>query len=137
MASASLLQKMDDASFDGGGGDLNASAMDLNDTNVLGNGFKKVAIEFQKELQSVLKAKPPISKEKINLIVDEAIKAVRNYKHVVYYIETFIKTVSKQKSQEVYFLFLNNSFLTNNKVSASIQAFWFIHNRCYNTQYEW
>lgn len=53
----------------------------------------KVAVDFQKELNSVLQTRPPISKEKMNQIVNEAIKAIRNYKHVVYYVETFIKNV--------------------------------------------
>ena len=83
-----MAQKMDDASFD--------AEPTLNDSKSLdaGMSLKKVAIEFQKELNSVLKLKPPISKEKLDQVVDEAIKAVRNYKHIVYYIETFIKTVS-------------------------------------------
>ena len=54
---------------------------------------KKVATEFHKELNSILKTKPPISKERMSLIVAEAIKAARNYKHVVYYVESFIKNV--------------------------------------------
>jgi hypothetical protein len=104
---ASAVQKIENKSFDsgGGGGDVNENATtssggqqmrDEATKSSLGS-FKKVAIEFQNELNSVLKTKPPISKEKMNQIVDEAIKAVRNYKHVVYYVETFIKNVTKKK----------------------------------------
>jgi hypothetical protein len=52
-----------------------------------------VAIQFQRELNSLLEIKPPISKEKMGHIVKEAIKEIRHYKHVVYYVESFIKNV--------------------------------------------
>jgi hypothetical protein len=53
-----------------------------------------IAVEFFKELQTVYQTKSPISKEKVSKLVEEATKAVRNYKHVVYYVENFIKHVN-------------------------------------------
>ena len=53
-----------------------------------------IALDFQRELNLIMDSKPPISKEKINQIVRAALKEIRNYKHVVYYVETFIKNVS-------------------------------------------
>ena len=88
MANCSALQM--DTSF---GRDLNISASSDQQASKMSANSAKVAVEFQKELNSVLQTKPPISKEKMNKIVSEAIKAVRNYKHVVYYVETFIKNV--------------------------------------------
>ena len=76
---------------------LNESGdMDLDDENEnnISSSNSKIALDFNKELNSVLHAKPPISKDKITNIVKEAIKAIRNYKHVVYYVEIFIKNVS-------------------------------------------
>ena len=70
----------------------NAGQGDETGGGQLGNA--QVAVEFQQQLNSVLKTKPPISKEKMGLIVKEALKAIRSYKHVVYYVETFIKNVS-------------------------------------------
>ena len=109
---ASAVQKLENTSFDSGGVNENAttsSGQHMRDNEApkasLGS-FKKVAIEFQSELNSVLKSKPPISKEKINQIVDEAIKAVRNYKHVVYYVETFIKNVKFYSNKKKKTLFL-------------------------------
>lgn len=52
-----------------------------------------VAQEFKHKLDALLEGKASISKEKMNQIVDEAIKSVKNYKHVVYYVESFIKKV--------------------------------------------
>jgi hypothetical protein len=118
---ASAVQKLENTSFDSGGGGVNENATTSSGQQMRDNeatksslgSFKKVAIEFQSELNSVLKSKPPISKEKINQIVDEAIKAVRNYKHVVYYVETFIKNVKfylKFYSKKKLFFYLNFSF---------------------------
>ena len=55
--------------------------------------MSNIAEDFQKELNSILDAKPPISKAKMNSIVKAAIKSVKYYKHVVYYVENFIKNV--------------------------------------------
>ena len=55
--------------------------------------MSNVAEDFQKELNSILESKPPISKAKMNSIVKAAIKSVKYYKHVVYFVEHFIKTV--------------------------------------------
>lgn len=54
-----------------------------------------IAVDFQRELSSLLELRPPISKEKMNHIVKEALKEIRHYKHVVYYVESFIKNVNK------------------------------------------
>lgn len=53
-----------------------------------------IAIEFQQLLNSILEQKPPISKEKMGNIVKEAQKSVKHYKHIVYFVEVFIKKVS-------------------------------------------
>ena len=53
-----------------------------------------IGIEFQKLLNSILEQKPPISKEKMGSIVKEAQKSVKHYKHIVYFVEVFIKKVS-------------------------------------------
>ena len=58
-----------------------------------GSKSQDIAIQFQRELNSLLEIKPPISKEKMGHIVKEAIKEIRHYKHVVYYVESFIKNV--------------------------------------------
>ncbi len=58
-----------------------------------GNNNELVALEFKKELNSLTASLPPVSKEKINQIVRVALKEIRNYKHVVYYVENFIKNV--------------------------------------------
>ncbi|RNA27646.1 splicing arginine serine-rich 15 isoform X1 [Brachionus plicatilis] len=65
-------------------------------STILSNNPNKMqqASEFYQELNSVLNSKPPISKEKVNKIVREALKSHRHYKHVVYYVENFIKTVT-------------------------------------------
>lgn len=55
---------------------------------------KSIAIEFQNELNTITDNKPPVSKAKMSSIVKEALKSLKNYKHVVYYVETFIKNVS-------------------------------------------
>jgi hypothetical protein len=52
-----------------------------------------IAEEFQKELNGIFESKPPISKAKMNSIVKAAVKSVKFYKHVVYYVENFIKNV--------------------------------------------
>ncbi len=57
------------------------------------NNNELVALEFKKELNLLTASQPPVSKEKINQIVRIALKEIRNYKHVVYYVETFIKNV--------------------------------------------
>ena len=54
---------------------------------------QKIAINFQHELNLLTEHQPPISKERINQIVRVALKEIRNYKHVVYYVENFIKNV--------------------------------------------
>ena len=102
MANCSALQM--DTSF---GRDLNMSASSDQQASKMSANSAKVAVEFQKELNSVLQTKPPISKEKMNKIVSEAIKAVRNYKHVVYYVETFIKNVSPTKKIHFYLPWAN------------------------------
>ena len=53
-----------------------------------------IAIDFQRELNSILDSRPPVSKEKMNKIVKEALKEIRHYKHVVYFVENFIKNVN-------------------------------------------
>lgn len=65
-----------------------------------GGGIKNeaVALEFQLELNSLTHNQPPVSKEKINQIVRAAIKEIRNYKHVVYFVEDFIKKVGSVKN---------------------------------------
>lgn len=55
--------------------------------------MEEVALEFQRELNSILESKPPVSKAKMNSIVKAAIKSIKHYKHVVYYVENFIKNV--------------------------------------------
>jgi arginine/serine-rich splicing factor 15 len=55
--------------------------------------MSNICEEFQKELNSILESKPPISKAKMNSIVKSAIKSVKHYKHVVYFVENFIKNV--------------------------------------------
>ena len=62
---------------------------------------KNVAAEFQRELNSLLDMRPPISKEKMNHIVKEALKEIRHYKHVVYYVESFIKNVCHESAEAV------------------------------------
>ena len=52
-----------------------------------------IAHEFKNQLDSLLKAKPPITKDKMEQLLKEALKSIRNYKHVVYYVERFIKNV--------------------------------------------
>jgi len=65
----------------------------LNDTDLDSKNLN-IAVEFYRELNSLLEMKPPISKDKMNHIVKEALKEIRHYKHVVYYVESFIKNVS-------------------------------------------
>ena len=57
------------------------------------NGGAIIANEFKAKLDGLLDAKPSISKEKMNQIVQEAIRSAKHYKHVVYYVESFIKKV--------------------------------------------
>lgn len=68
------------------------SGGNLNESN-LEESSRNIAVEFQNELNSILETRPPISKEKMNHIVKEALKEIRHYKHVVYYVESFIKNV--------------------------------------------
>ena len=69
-------------------------------TNGSSNGLKaaagndEVASEFKARLDALLDTKPSISKEKMNQIVREAVRCAKHYKHVVYYVESFIKKVS-------------------------------------------
>ena len=73
-------------------------------TNGSSNGVKAAAAtndegaaaasEFKARLDALLDTKPSISKEKMNQIVREAVKCAKHYKHVVYYVESFIKKVS-------------------------------------------
>jgi hypothetical protein len=70
-------------------------------TNGSSNGVKaaaatndEVANEFKARLDALLDTKPSISKEKMNQIVREAVRCAKHYKHVVYYVESFIKKVS-------------------------------------------
>ena len=79
-------------------GGLNDSNLDETSSN------KNVAVDFQLELNSILEARPPISKEKMNHIVKEALKEIRHYKHVVYYVESFIKNVSQSSISYYFFL---------------------------------
>jgi hypothetical protein len=72
-------------------GDLNLSLNSSNHHELVGNNRNDHGGNFQKELNSVLHSKLPISKDKMNSIVKEAIKTIRHYKHVVYYVEIFIK----------------------------------------------
>lgn len=67
----------------------NATTNTASTSGANNSSHHSVAVEFQKELNSVLESKPPISKDKMNQIVTEAIRSHRNYKHVVYYVETF------------------------------------------------
>lgn len=68
-------------------------AMTSNDFSSSAQNSDQIAVEFQNELNSIIHSKPPVSKEKMNQIVKEALRAHRNYKHVVYYVESFIKNV--------------------------------------------
>lgn len=52
-----------------------------------------IANEFKLKLDSLLESKAHLSKDKMTQIVEEAVKAVKYYKHVVYYVESFIKKV--------------------------------------------
>ena len=54
-----------------------------------------VASEFKDKLDSLVESRAPISKEKMHQLVQEAIKSAKHYKHVVYYVESFIKKVSR------------------------------------------
>ena len=66
----------------------------LNEPDLDSSKNLHIAVEFHRELNSLLEMKPPISKDKMNHIVKEALKEIRHYKHVVYYVESFIKNVS-------------------------------------------
>jgi hypothetical protein len=68
-----------------------------------------VAVEFYNELHSII-AKPgkaetkktcTVSREKMGRLCAEAIRAIRAYKHVVYYVEAFIKHVSVENCRPV------------------------------------
>lgn len=62
---------------------------------------EQIAGEFKKQLDSILVdhkshstgVSVTISKEKMNQLVREAIKSHKFYKHIVYYVESFIKNV--------------------------------------------
>lgn len=98
-----------------------------NNNNTQSKNSEVVAIEFKNLISSLLQAKPPISKDKMDQITKEAIRSTRNYKHIVYYVETFIKNV--------YFSFncLIKKKITiifsclQKLVSASIQSTWFVY----------
>lgn len=81
------------------------------------------AEKFRSQLYSLLETKPPISKEKMDQITKEAISSVRNYKHIVYYVETFIKNCSgKYKIPGLYVIdaiIRNNSKSENSSVKKS------------------
>ncbi|CAF0714777.1 unnamed protein product [Brachionus calyciflorus] len=70
--------------------DILDTSTNLNSSQI-SNHDNQIASEFHRELYSLLESKPPVSKDKVNQLVKEAIKSHRYYKHVVYYIETFIK----------------------------------------------
>lgn len=53
-----------------------------------------IVVDFYNELYSIQTSKGPVSKHKIARLIAEAVRAVRNYKHIVYYVEGFIKYVS-------------------------------------------
>ena len=65
------------------------------------------ANEFKRELDALLFSRPPISKEKMSLLVDKAMRAARTYKHVVYFVETFIKNVMQTQSNSYRSSYLN------------------------------
>lgn len=79
-------------------------------TTAASNGGNKgasssvIAHEFKSKLDTVMENKGSISKEKMNQLVQEAINSVKYYKHVVYYIESFIKNVRLYLF--IYFCFL-------------------------------
>jgi hypothetical protein len=64
-----------------------------NTSNTQSKNIEGIAIEFKTLISSLMQTKPPISKDKMDQITKEAIRSTRNYKHIVYYVETFIKNV--------------------------------------------
>ena len=99
---------------------------DNSNTDKANNGNNtSIAPEFYHELHSILDTKPPISKEKMNQIVKEALKSHRFYKHVVYYVETFIKNVSSS-----IFFSMPDFFLIKKSLKYS-----FPFSVCPNTKY--
>jgi len=92
-----------------------------------------VGIEFQQLLNSILEQKPPISKEKMGNIVKEAQKSVKHYKHIVYFVEVFIKKVS---IYSLFFLFSNRLYRFTIQVSVKLQTVWSLHNRRFDTKFQ-
>jgi hypothetical protein len=80
-----------------------------------------IAIDFQKELNQILESKPPVSKEKINRIVKVALKEIRNYKHVVYYVESFIKNVSNLSILYIYIYIYLTIHLIHNYLNSVLK----------------
>lgn len=98
-----------------------------NNNNTQSKNSEVVAIEFKNLISSLLQAKPPISKDKMDQITKEAIRSTRNYKHIVYYVETFIKNVYfsfncliKKKNYYNFFLFTKISVRLNTKYLVCI-----------------
>ncbi len=98
-----------------------------NNNNTQSKNSEVVAIEFKNLISSLLQAKPPISKDKMDQITKEAIRSTRNYKHIVYYVETFIKNVHfsfncllLKKNYYNFFLFTKISVRLNTKYLVCI-----------------
>ncbi len=84
-----------------------------------GTTKEAVALEFQLELNSLTQVQPPVSKEKINQIVRAAIKDIRNYKHVVYFVEDFIKKCPRE--YKVPGLYVIDAIIRNCKSQAELK----------------
>ena len=89
------------ARTNGGGGDLLFGGHGTPMTPPMPTGSPQpagasasVAAGFQRELIALQTQTHSLSREQMNQIVSVAIAEIRHYKHVVYYVESFIKNVS-------------------------------------------
>jgi hypothetical protein len=94
MASSSISIELNSNNLNQSSELLKKKSNGHNNNNNQSKNSDEVAIEFKNLISSLMQTKPPISKDKMDQLTKEAIRSTRNYKHIVYYVETFIKNVT-------------------------------------------
>ncbi len=80
-----------------------------------------IAEEFQKELNSITDTRPPVSKAKMNSIIKCALKLIKFYKYIVYYVECFIKVCPND--YKIAGLYVIDAIVRNTKREKQIDLF--------------
>jgi hypothetical protein len=80
-----------------------------------------IAEEFQRELNAITDTRPPVSKAKMNSIIKCALRLIKFYKYIVYYVECFIKACPSD--YKIAGLYVIDAIVRNTKKDKQIDLF--------------